>query len=214
MKFSIRYIAIFAALIILAVSVLAYQVSDQMQTANLGAQNAREASLSSYRAAQSLKALTAGYELTMNEFYSTVLDFGAYQKKANEQRAAIEHELGILSKLPDSDAKSNVEISKLYQNIDVYRGSLEKALAGAEGQDWDRAREALYKANVLSVQAIHRADVIAKLAQDHALSLDKRWQSDGSQAQFLLRIVMILSLAASIILLLGAILRPRNMQSA
>lgn len=34
--------------------------------------DAREATFQSYRIAQSLKSLAAGYELTMNEFYSTV----------------------------------------------------------------------------------------------------------------------------------------------
>ena len=214
MKSSIRYIAILAALLILAVTALVYQASDQMRNADQSAQSAREASLHSYRAAQSLKALTAGYELTMNEFYSTVLDFSAYQKKADEQRAAIAQELSDLSKLPDGDTKTIDEISKLYKDIDVYRADLEQALSGTGSQDWDRAREALYKANVLSVQAIHRADVLGKLAQDQALSLDKHWQLEGSQAQFLLRIVMALSLIAGAILIVSALLRPKSMQSA
>jgi len=80
MKIGNRSIALIAALIVLTVAGLAYSAGDQMRVADAGAQNAREASLQSYRVAQSIKALTAGYELTLNEFYSTVLDFPAYAK--------------------------------------------------------------------------------------------------------------------------------------
>jgi len=114
----------------------------------------------------------------------------------------------LLSTLPDSDAKAIADIRKLYKDIDTYRLDLEKALNAPAGQDWERAREALYKMNVLSVQAIHRADEIGKFANDRAITLDKRWQADGSQALFLLRAAMILALVAAAVLLIGALLRP------
>ncbi len=210
MKIGNRALAIIAALIVLAVAGLAYSAGGQMRVADAGAQNAREASLHAYRAAQSLKALTAGYELTLNEFYSTVLEFSAYTKKSGEQKAAIERELTTLSTLPDADPKAIAQIRQLYQEIDIYRLDLENALNTTEGQDWDRAREALYKMNVLSLQAIHRADEIGKYANDRALALDKRWQADGSQALMLLHAATGLAVLAAIVLLLGALLRPKQ----
>ncbi len=208
MKSRNRAFAGIAALIILTVAGLVYRAGDQMRIADVGAQTAREASLQSYRVAQSLKALTAGYELTLNEYYSTVLDFPAYEKKAAEQKAALAHELATLSTLPDGDDKAVSEISRLYKEIDTYRLDLEKALSATGGPEWDRAREALYKVNVLSVQAIHRADELGKFANDRALTLDKSWQASGSQAVLLLRAATILALIAGVALLLGTVLRP------
>lgn len=210
MKIGNRALAIIAALIVLAVAGLAYSAGGQMRVADAGAQSAREASLHAYRAAQSLKALTAGYELTLNEFYSTVLEFSAYTKKSGEQKAAIDRELTTLGSLPDADPKAIAQIRQLYRDIDNYRLDLEKALTADGGPDWDRAREALYKMNVLSVQAIHRADEIGKFANDRALALDKRWQADGSQALMLLRIATGLAVLAALVLLLGALLRPKQ----
>lgn len=210
MKIGNRTIAFVAALIVLTVAGLSYSAGGQMRVADAGAQSAREASLHAYRVAQSLKALTAGYELTLNEFYSTVLEFSAYEKKSGEQRAALERELTTLSTLPDSDTNAITDIRKLYKDIDNYRVDLEKALNASGGQDWERAREALYKLNVLSVQAIHRADEIGKRTNDRAVTLDKRWQADGSQALLMLRIATGLAILAAIVLLLGALLRPKQ----
>lgn len=210
MKIGSRTIAFIAAIIVLAVAGLSYSAGGQMRVADAGAQSAREASLHAYRVAQSLKALTAGYELTLNEFYSTVLEFSAYEKKSGEQRASIERELSTLSTLPDTDPKAITQIRQLYKDIDNYRLDLEQALNATGGQDWDRAREALYKMNVLSVQAIHRADEIGKFANDRAVTLDKRWQADGSQALMLLRIATGLAVLAAVVLLLGALLRPKQ----
>ena len=210
MKIGNRTIALIAALIVLAVAGLAYSAGGQMRIADAGAQSAREASLHAYRSAQSLKALTAGYELSLNEFYSTVLEFSAYTKKSGEQKAAIERELATLSTQPDADPKAIAQIRQLYKEIDNYRLDLEKALTAADGQDWERAREALYKLNVVSVQAIHRADEIGRFAHDRAVALDKRWQADGSQALMLLHAATGLSVLAALVLLLGALLRPKQ----
>lgn len=210
MKIGNRIIAFIAAIIVLAVAGLSYSAGAQMRVADAGEQNAREASLHSYRLAQSLKALTAGYELTLNEFYSTVLEFPAYEKKSGEQKAAIERELAALSALHDADPKTITEIRQLYKDIDHYRLGLEKALTATSGQDWDRAREALYKINVLSVQAIHSADEIGKIANDRAVTLDKRWQADGSLALMLLRIATGLAVLAAVVLLLGTLQHPKQ----
>ena len=80
MKLSIRTLSVLAALITLSAAGLSYWAGEQINLAGKESGDAREATFKSYRAAQSLKALTAGYELTMNEFYSTVLEFPAYQK--------------------------------------------------------------------------------------------------------------------------------------
>ena len=202
-----RVIAGIAALIILTVAGLAYHAGEQMHIANAGAQTARDASLQSYRIAQSLKALAAGYELTLNEYYSTVLDHAAYAKKVAEQKTAIAYELASLSTLPEGDAKAAAEFTKLYKDLDLYRANLEQALSAAGGPEWEHAREALYKLNVLSVQAIHRADELGKFAKDRALALDKNWQADGAQALLFLRAAMILALVAGAALILGSVLR-------
>ena len=202
-----RVIAGIVALIILTVAGLAYHAGEQMHIANAGSKTARDASLQSYRIAQSLKALAAGYELTLNEYYSTVLDQAAYKKKIAEQKTAIVRELATLGTLPEGDPKAAAEITKLYKELDLYRADLENALSAAGGAEWDRAREALYKLNVLSVQAIHRADELGKFANDRALALDKNWQADGSQAMLFLRAAIILALVAGVALILGSVLR-------
>ena len=207
-KIGPRIVAVVAALLVLTVAGLTYSAGDQARVADAGAQNARAASLQSYRIAQSLKALAAGYELTLNEYYSTVLEFSAYQKKATEQKTAIQRELVALAALPDGDAQAAVEITRLYTEIDSYRAVLEKALAAESGKDWDGAREALYKLNVLSVQAIHRADVLGKLALDRAEVLEKRWQADGAQAQLMLNAATLLSVLIAVGLMISAALRP------
>lgn len=166
--------------------------------------DAREATFQSYRIAQSLKSLAAGYELTMNEFYSTVLEFPAYQKKSAAQKTAIERELAALATLQEGGAATAAELTRLYKEMDSFRLGLEGAMTSAD-KDWDRAREALFKLNVLSVQAIHQADLLGQGADERATAMDMGWQAHQSQALLLLRIAAILSVVTGVVMLAGAL---------
>ena len=204
MQIGIRSAAVIAALLVFIVAGLAYFAADRINLASKGAGDGRDAMFQSYRVAQSLKALAAGYELTMNEYYSTVLEFPAYQKKSADQKLEIERELAALAALPDGGAETKAEFARLYQEIDTYRRSLEDAMAAPE-KDWDRAREALYKLNVISVQVIHRADALGQIASESATALDQGWQARQFDALQLLRIAILISLAAGVALLFGAV---------
>lgn len=96
MKFGIRTLFATAAGVALLAAASSYWAGEQVGRDDKAAADARVATFMSYRLAQSLKALAAGHELTMNEFYSTVLEFPAYQKKSAAQKAAIESELAVL----------------------------------------------------------------------------------------------------------------------
>ena len=203
MQLSIRTLSVLAALITLSAAGLSYWAGEQINLAGKENVEAREATFKSYRAAQSLKALTAGYELTMNEFYSTVLEFPAYQKKSSEQRTAIERELATLATLQDGGVATATELTRLYKEMDSFRLGLETAMTRAE-KDWDRAREALFKLNVLSTQAIRQADLLGQSTNERATALDMRWQAYQQQSLTLLRVVMALTALAGIMLLIGA----------
>ena len=203
MKLSIRTLSILAAIITLSAAGLSYWAGEQINLAGKENVEAREATFKSYRAAQSLKALTAGYELAMNEFYSTVLEFPAYQKKSSEQRTAIERELATLATLQDGGVATATELTRLYKEMDSFRRGLETAMTSAD-KDWDRAREALFKLNVLSTQAIRQADLLGQSTNERATALDMRWQAYQQQSLTLLRVVMALTALAGIMLLIGA----------
>ena len=203
MQLSIRTLSVLAALITLSAAGLSYWAGEQINLAGKENVEAREATFKSYRAAQSLKALAAGYELTMNEFYSTVLEFPAYQKKSSEQRTTIERELATLATLQDGGVATATELTRLYKEMDSFRLGLETAMTTAE-KDWDRAREALFKLNVLSTQAIRQADLLGQGANERATALDMRWQAHQQQSLTLLRVVMALTALAGIMLLIGA----------
>lgn len=202
MKLSIRTLSALAALITLSAAGLSYWAGEQINLAGKESGDAREATFKSYRAAQSLKALAAGYELTMNEFYSTVLEFPAYQKKSSEQRTTIERELATLATLQDGGVATSAEITRFYKEMDSFRLGLETAMTSAE-KDWDRAREALFKLNVLSTQAIRQADLLGQGANERATALDMRWQAHQQQSLTLMRVVMALTALAGFMLLVG-----------
>jgi len=204
MKFSIRTVSAMAAIIALIAAGFSYWAGEQVSMAGKEAGDAREATFKSYRVAQSVKSLAAGYELTMNEFYSTVLEFPAYQKKSTEQRAAIERELAALATLQEGGATTATELTRIYKEMDSFRLGLENAMTSEE-KDWDRAREALFKINVLSTQAIHQADLLGQSTNERAAALDMSGQASQSQALLLLRIATALALLAGVMLLFGSL---------
>ena len=208
MKLCIRTVAATGAVATLIAAGLMYSASDRVSMAGKAAGEARVATLHSYRIAQSLKSLANGYELAMNEYYSTVLDFPVYQKKAAEQKAAIDRELSTLASLKDGDVNTVAELNGAFREMETYRLALERALSGTD-KDWDGAREALYKLNVLSVRTIQQADTLARIADERAVALDKGWMDHQSQALITLRIAMALAIAAAILTLSGALRAKR-----
>jgi hypothetical protein len=208
MGFGVRTLGAAGAIIVLAVAGLLYSASDRMSMAGRAAADSREATLQAYRIAQSLKSLANGYELAMNEYYSTVLEFSGYQKKATEQKAAIDRELAALATLKDGDTTGGAELNRSFREMETYRLALESAMSGAD-KDWDGAREALYKLNLLSVRTIQQADTLARVADERAQALDKDWLAHQSQALDSLRVAMVLALATAVLILSGALRAKR-----
>lgn len=204
MKPGIRISPILAALIALIAAGSSYWAGEHISRADNTAGDARAATFKSYRIAQSLKALAAGHELTMNEFYSTVLELPAYQKKSAAQKAAIENELTALVDLQEGDAAAATELARLFTVMDGFRLDLENAMTGGE-TDWDAAREALFKLNVVSVQAIQQADFLGQSASQRASVLDTGLQAQQSRALLWLRITMALVLLVAALLFYGSL---------
>ena len=203
MKPGILSFSTLAAVVALLVAGLSFWAGQQISVAGKTADAARETTFQSYRIAQSLKALAAGYELTMNEFYSTVLTYPVYQKKSAAQKAAIELELAALNNLHEGDAATVAEIAKRFKEMEGFRQELDGAMT-SDVQDWDRAREALFKLNVLSVQVIQQADFLGHSASERATALDARWQAQQSQAILLLNVTTALAVLVGVMLVFGA----------
>lgn len=186
---------------VLAVAIgLVYLAGERVGQASDAGVESREASLHTYRAAQALKSLIHGYELSINEYYSTVLEFPEYQEKAAKFKASIDAELAALEKL---NTRPETEVARLKASIteiDALRLELEAALSGPN-KDWDLAREALYKLNLVSLQAVQSPDIIARVAQEKAVNLDRVWQDHQSQALQYLQISMIAALLAAVLAL-------------
>ena len=204
MKLLNRTVFTLAAVIALIAAASSYWAGEHINRADQSAGDARAATFKSFRNAQSLKAMAAGHELTMNEFYSTVLEFPAYQKKSTAQKSAIELELAALAGLHAGDDAVAAELARLFKEMDGFRLDLESAMTGEE-KDWDAAREALFKLNVLSVQAIQQADFLAQSASQRATALDNGWQSQQSGAMLWLHITTALALLAGILIIFGSL---------
>lgn len=204
MQLGNRTVFTLAAVIALVVAGSSFRAGEQLARAGESADHARTATFKTYRIAQSLKALAAGYELTMNEFYSTVLKFPAYRKKAAAQQAAIESELAELATLRAGDPVAMDALAQRFKAMDGFRTELEQALVADEA-DWDAAREALFKLNVLSVQAIQQADFLGQSASQRAATLDIDAQAQRTRAMLWQRVVAALALLAAALLALGAL---------
>ena len=208
MKPGIRSFSTLAAVVALLVAGLSFWAGQQISMAGKTADAARDATFQSYRIAQSLKALAAGYELTMNEFYSTVLTYPVYQKKSAAQKAAIELELAALNGLPEGNTATVAELTKRFGEMEGFRQELDSAMT-RDDQDWDRAREALFKLNVLSVQVIQQADFLGRSASERATVLDTSWQAQQSQSILLMRTTTALAVLVGVMLVFGA-MRARH----
>ncbi|MBT9568546.1 MAG: hypothetical protein IV085_09640 [Thiobacillus sp.] len=209
MKPGIRSFSTLIAIVALIMAGLSFWAGQKISMAGKTAEAAREVTFKSYRIAQSLKALAAGYELTMNEFYSTVLTYPVYREKSAAQKIAIESELAALEGLHQGDTATVVELTQRFREMENFRQELDSALTRDE-QDWDRAREALYKLNVLSVQAIQQADFLGRSASERATSLDSRWQAQQSQSILLLNVVTALAALVGVLLVFSALRAGRT----
>lgn len=209
MQLSIRTLSGALGLLAFVAAGLSYWAGEQVGMATKESGVARDATFKSYRIAQSLKSITAGYELAMNEFYSTVLTFPAYQKKVMDHKTALDQNLAALSSMQEGEAATATELAKIYSEMNNFRMNLESAMTSAD-KDWDRAREALFKMNVLSTRAIHLADLLGQSASERATALDTRWQAYQAQALRYLRIAAALSLALGVTLIFGVLSASRQ----
>ncbi len=203
MKLGIRTGAVIIAGVMSVAVGLAYWASDRVHTAGMSTLESRGAMLQTYRIAQSLKSLIHGYELTINEYYSTVLEYSNYQKKAGEYKESIDSELAALEKLETGDATAVGDLKTALNEIEGLRLELEAALNRPD-KNWDLAREALFKLNVVSVRAVQPAERIANIAGEHALAEDSALRQYQSQALQALRLVMALLVLAGVMTMLGA----------
>lgn len=209
MKLCTRSLTIALIIFSLVIAGLSYVAADRLRGSGQASRAALSASLNDYRHAQALKAQAASVELTMNEFYSTVLDYPVYRKKFSAQKAAIERTLSMVGADDEGSARAVKELGRIYKEMDGYRVALEAAL-GAEDKDWDAAREALFKINVLSVQAIAQADLLAQLFQDRAMRLDQHWQAELTQTTPMLYLATALAGLIAISLIMGIIFQRRS----
>ena len=91
-----------AALILLAVAGLVYAAGERLNLAGESSAEALESTLRGHRIAHALKSLASGYELAMNEYYSTVLEFHAPEGVAmvhvrtSEVRRFLDRSLGVV----------------------------------------------------------------------------------------------------------------------
>jgi len=190
--------------VILGIAGILYAAGDRMTQAEKALTESRAATLHTHRIAQSLKSLANAYELAMNEYYSTVLEYPAYRRKAGAHQASIAAELAALARMQAAGAGMLTELNGAFREMETYRAALESALAG-EDKDWDAAREALFKVNVVSVRAIQQADLLARVANEQAAALDTGWQAHQAGALTLLRVAMGLALGLAGLGVAGAV---------
>jgi hypothetical protein len=181
-----------------------------LQKPDLAAKSSEEISLTSLesnRLVHRLQSLTIAYELTINEYYSTVINLARYKEKSSALRLAIDSELAKLAKLPGSgNINAAKEIQRLTAEIDTFRISFDRAL-DENNQDWDAARESLFKINILSAQAIELAAKLAESSKERTILLNETLHGYHQN------IMMILIAAIASTLLLGIFaLRNRKLQ--
>lgn len=205
-----------ASIIVIAAAIvvgLVYSAVDRIEMAGAAGAESREASLHTYRSAQALKSLIHGYELTINEYYSTVLEFPEYQKKVAGYKASIDSELAALEKL---NTRPETEVARLKASIkemEALRFELESALSG-ESKNWDLAREVLYKINLVSIQTVQSPDIIGRVAEEQALAMDALLQDRQSQAQNFLFLALAAAILAALLAVVVALRGDRSKLTA
>lgn len=190
---SIALLLSFAMLILVVIANINLKSLDKAAT-ELTSTN-RSASLLSLR----LQALTIDFELTLNEYYSTVIDQRLYLDKSASLRRSIDADLVRLNTLPEREyTLASEELKQLMNEIEKYRSLLDKAM-GVSDRDWDAAREALFKINILSIQAIKVASETAKFSEKRGENLSSTVFAEQQDIQLLLYAAIILALMQSLI---------------
>lgn len=133
-----------------------------------------------------LQSLTTAYELALNEYYSTVIDEARYRSKIQALQQSIDSDIATLGSLSKIEyAAAGHEIRRSMSEIEKFRQRLDKALQDGS-RDWDAAREALFKINILSTQAIEIASRIAKASVEHDNALEASIAYRQQQARWML----------------------------
>lgn len=156
-------------LLILSLSMFALQnIGQATQHADELRHSPRIAVQLSYR----LQSLTTAYELVLNEYYSTVIDEKRYHTKVSTLQQLIDGDVATLGALSKPEyAAAGHEIRRSLGEIEKFRQRLDKAMQEGS-RDWDAAREALFKVNILSTQAIEVASRVAKASAEHGTALE------------------------------------------
>lgn len=209
--YGFRYGAALLAILAAVSAGLVFQANEHLNMAGKAASESREATFHTYRIAQTIKSLIHGYELTINEYYSTALKYPDYQKKSAEFKLAIGSELAALERLKTGDADTVADLKAALAEIESMRVELESALA-RDNRDWDLAREALYKLTVVSVRAAQPSELLASAAAEQAVALDAVWRDQQSQALMKMRIALLLVLGVGVLAGVAVFRRPRNIQ--
>jgi len=197
LKRPIPFVALLLSFAILAITLIAQNRLNSLDMAATALTSSnRNASLLLLR----LQALTVNYELTLNEYYSTVIEEKRYLEKSSNLRQAIDTELTRLSALREREyTQASNELRNLMDNIEKHRSQLDEAML-ANNRDWDAAREALFKINILSTQAINIASEIAKFSEARGEQLGSTVLAEQKGIQILfywsIAIALILSLIA------------------
>jgi hypothetical protein len=207
--FGFRYGAALVALLAAVSAGLVYQANVHLNTADKALSEAREATFHTYRIAQTIKSLIHGYELSINEYYSTALSYPSYQKKSVEFKLAMQAELSDLERLKAGDADTVADLKETLGEMENMRVELEGALA-SENKNWDLAREALYKLTLVSVRAAQPSDLLANVAEKRAIAMGAVWSDQQSQALLKMRIALLLVLGAGVLAILAVFRSPRN----
>ena len=186
-RITLLYLALLGTVLVL--SGLAWFHGNQtvQQTAALK-QAPRTALQISYR----LQAQTVAYELALNEYYSTVIDKGRYQEKVRLIQQAIEADLGQLVALPGPEyLQRGKRIQEIINEAEKFRRALDQALDERQ-RDWDAAREALYKINILSTQAIEVAVQLTQAASEQEAGIESMLAQQHRQSLNMLAIALVL----------------------
>jgi hypothetical protein len=168
-------------LLVLSLSMFALQnIGQATQHADELRHSPRIAVQLSYR----LQSLTTAYELVLNEYYSTVIDETRYRTKLGSLQLSIDSDIATLGALSKPEyAAAGHEIRRSIGDIEKYRQLLDKAMQEGS-RDWDAAREALFKVNILSTQAIEVASRLAKASTEHGTALETSIAQLQQQAQW------------------------------
>lgn len=196
-----RFLSLASLLTALAVLILAGLTWRNLDEASSQNASLRKTAQSASQLTYRLQALTTAYELTLNEYYSTVIDETRYREKVVQLLHAIESDIARLAKL---DARENQltsnELTQQLAEMEKRRTQLNQAMLEPT-RDWDVAREALFKINILSTQAIETAAKAASASDEKIQMLDQNLNERHQQLRD--QLIALLALAGLLSALTG-----------